>query len=200
MISGFEAYQIFQGVRLHFTSNYDYFKYSGKTRSTEENFETRKDKYLFYKIGRKYDAQTLPFFFAVNYAQRDDRLWINNFMREEAVEAYETWLKWQQARSYNFKEALNFLNERNFPSLIVSKDGQFPELMNLVFQKEIYYDVLVILDNYIHLVDAWDKKISDDFIWPSFSKKFKKYVPFFNSYAKLDDSFKKMIVSELTNR
>ncbi len=200
MSSGFEVYQVFQAIRLHFTSDsYDYFKYSGKTRVSEENFETRKDKYIYYKLGRNYDANTLPYFFAVNYALRDKKLWIRDFLQEEAVTTYETWIKWQQARSYNFTSDLSRLNDLNFSELIKSKDGQFPDLLNMVFQKELSYDTLIILDHYIHLMDVWSKKIVDDFIWSGFHTKAKKYIPFFLHYAPLDDTqYKKLIVNGLT--
>ena len=87
----------------------------------------------------------------------------------------------------------------NFSELIKSKDGQFPDLLNMVFQKELSYDTLIILDHYIHLMDVWDKKIVDDFIWSGFRKKAEKYKPFFLGYATLDDSqYKKLIVNGLT--
>ena len=86
-----------------------------------------------------------------------------------------------------------------FEKLIVCKNGQFPELLNFVFQGEIAYDSLVILDHYIKLMEPWNTKIEDDFIWSDFYKKFHKYKPFFLHYAPLSDIFyRKAIINGLT--
>ncbi len=55
MISGYEAFGLYQALKLHFTTDsYDYFKYAGKTNISVTTFENRKDKYHFYKLSRKY--------------------------------------------------------------------------------------------------------------------------------------------------
>ena len=50
----FEAYQKYIALKLHFTSDYDYFKYNGKTNVTLNSFNERKDKFHFKKIVKKY--------------------------------------------------------------------------------------------------------------------------------------------------
>jgi hypothetical protein len=46
-----DAYQMFTAVKLHFTSDgYDYFRYHGKVRVDADKFETRRDKYHYYKL------------------------------------------------------------------------------------------------------------------------------------------------------
>ena len=46
----FEAYQKYIALKLHFTSDYDYFKYNGKTNVTLNSFNERKDKFHFKKL------------------------------------------------------------------------------------------------------------------------------------------------------
>ncbi len=49
MISGYEAFGLYQALKLHFTTDsYDYFKYGGKTNISVTEFENRKDNYHFY--------------------------------------------------------------------------------------------------------------------------------------------------------
>ena len=48
----FEAYKEYIALKLHFTSDYDYFKYNGKTNVTLHSFEERKDKYHFKRLRR----------------------------------------------------------------------------------------------------------------------------------------------------
>lgn len=198
-MNGFEAFKIFQAVRLHFTTDsFDYFNYHGKTKASEESFELRKDKYSFHKLARMTTEDELPYYLAVNFQKGDSKMWVSPLITEDASKLFKTWVKWQEARSDRLREDLCKLSDKNFRDLIVSKGGQFPELLNLVFQDELCYDSLVILDHFINLMEPWNKKIEDDFIWGDFYMKFKKYKPFFVSYAPLSEPhYKKVIVESL---
>jgi hypothetical protein len=200
-MNGYDAFLIFNSVRLHFTTeNYDYFKYNGKTKVSLEAFEKKKDKYLFHKIARMYKEEELPFFYAVLFTKKDT-VWSNTLLLDESANAYKEWIKWQQARSHNLAEDLSKLSETNFGELIVCKDNQSPELLNLVLQGEINYDTLVILDHFIKLIEPWNKKLDGDFIWESFYKKYKKYKPFFVAYAPLSDThYKNILKKNLTTK
>ena len=56
--TGFAAFAMWNALKLHFTSDsYDYFKYNGKTNVSKQSFTTRKDKYQFYKLSRKYSLE-----------------------------------------------------------------------------------------------------------------------------------------------
>lgn len=188
-MNGYEAYKVYQGVRLHFIGDYDYFKYGGKTKTTQEGFERRKDKYLFHKVARLYNDDELHLFFAVNFLKRESSSWINGMLREEAAEVYDEWKAWQMERVVNFTNDLKKIsayiekNNTSFVNLIRSKDGQFPELLTLQLQGEISLDTLVILDYYMKLMEVWNRKIGEDFIWEEYYKKMKKYAPFFFSYG-----------------
>jgi hypothetical protein len=197
-MNGYDAFQTYQAVRLHFMNDkFDYFAYNGKSKTSPEAFNLRKDKYTFHKIARMFDEAELPYFFAINFLKRDSKAWIAGMLQEEAFEVFKNWKKWQEDRVGNLKNNLVGLsNAGKFENLIISKDGQFPELLNMVLRNDLNYDVLVILDHYIHFMDSWDKKIEDDFIWKEFHKKFKKYKPFFLSYAPLSDMFYKKMISE----
>jgi T4 gene Gp59 loader of gp41 DNA helicase/T4 gene Gp59 loader of gp41 DNA helicase C-term len=196
-MSGYDAFKTYQAVRLHFIADkFDYFTYNGKSKTSPEAFNARKDKYTFHKVARTIGEYDLPFFFAVNFLKRDGKAWIAGMLQEEAFKVYESWKKWQEDRTLNLTKDLKKLATKDFAKLIVCKDGQFPELLNLVFQEEIAYDTLVILDHFMHLTDAWNSKIDDDFIWTEFYKKLHKYKPFFLQYASLSDMHYKKLITE----
>jgi hypothetical protein len=201
-MNGYDAYKTYQAVRLHFVNNdFDYFKYGGNSKTSELAFNARKDKYTFHKVARVIGEKELPYFFAINFLKRDGKAWIAGMLQEEAFTVFKNWKDWQDKRSENFIKDLKKLAGRleKFEDIIVVKDNQFPELLNLVFQNEISYDTLIILDHYIKLLHGWDKKIDDDFIWSDFYKKFNKYKPFFLHYAPLSDPYyKKFIVDYLS--
>ncbi len=58
-MTGYEAFSIYHTLKLHFTSDYDYFKYNGKCNISPTTFENRRDKYHFYKLSRKYPNKEL---------------------------------------------------------------------------------------------------------------------------------------------
>lgn len=188
-MNGYQAFGIYQAVRLHFVGTYDFFKYGGKTKVSEASFEKRKDKYLFHKVARLYGDDELHLFFAVNFLKRDSATWINGLLREEAAEAYDLWKARQIDRLGNFTNDLKTIaahlerEGKDFVSILKSKDGQFPELLTLQMQQEIDIDTLVILDYYMKVIEVWNKKLKDDFIWQEYHKRITKYAPFFFSYG-----------------
>jgi hypothetical protein len=197
-MNGYDAYQIYQAVRLHFVNDsFDYFTYHGKSKTSLATFDTRKDKFSFHKVARMVKEEELPYFFAVNFARGDNKGWISAMLQKESMELFEKWKVWQQNRSENLKQNLVELKKNHkFEDIIGCKNGQFPELLNVLLRNEIDYDTFVILDHYINLTNAWNKKITDDFIWTEFYKKFKKYKPFFLNYAPMSDVFYKKLILE----
>jgi len=74
--TGFATYAMFHALKLHFTSDsYDYVKYNGKTNVSKQTFSTRKDKYTFYRLSRKYDVQELKDFLVSNFLAGDVEWW-----------------------------------------------------------------------------------------------------------------------------
>ena len=198
-MNGYDAFKTYQAVRLHFTTDkFDYFTYNGKSRISLDSFNARKDKYTFHKVARVIDENEMPYYFAVNFLKGDEKSWIRSMLHDDANKNFDAWKKWQEHRLDNLNKDLKKLKGK-FEKLIVCKNGQFPELLNFVFQGEIAYDSLLILDHYIKLIEPWNTKIEDDFIWSDFYKKFNKYKPFFLHYAPLSDTFyRKAIIDCLT--
>ena len=65
-MTGFEAFTLYYTLKLHFTTDYDYFKYNGKSSVSIDAFEKRKEKYHFYKLSRKIqDSEYKEFVFWV---------------------------------------------------------------------------------------------------------------------------------------
>ncbi len=59
-MNGFEVYKLYLAIKLHFTSDsYNYFTFNGKTRTTLQSFEKRRDKYFFKKLATKFNQDEL---------------------------------------------------------------------------------------------------------------------------------------------
>jgi hypothetical protein len=185
-MNGYDVFRVYQAVRLHFSNEkYDYFKYNGKTKTNEFSFNSRKDKYLFHKLAKMYDEDDVMYFIAVNFMVSGN-VWIRDLLTEQAKENYTNWLKAQQSLYYSYKEDLEKLTEHNFAEIIKCNGGQNPELLNLLYQTQISTETFLIIDEFLNLIESWNKKIEDDFIWTDYRKRLLKYKPFFFKYSKID--------------
>ena len=71
---GIEAYKTYLAIKNHFKTSYDYFKYNGRVKVTNESFLKRRDKYFFAKLERRYKKNELVYFFVANF-MKDEGMW-----------------------------------------------------------------------------------------------------------------------------
>ena len=178
---GFEAYEMYHGLKLHFTSNYDYVKYNGKTNVNKNQFMLRKDKFAFYKLSRKYKRDELFGFYVANMLV-NPKIWVGELLTEDADSEYKVWQKTQQSISYVFEQDIhNLFDSVNNPEeLLKVVDGQYPLLYTLYTQGKSTKETLIILNDILNFMPMWVKKVDDDIIFPEFIKSCEKYKPFLN--------------------
>ena len=179
-MNGFDLYCTYQAVKLHFSSeSYNFFQYDGKTRVSIDAFQKRRDKFLFHRLARKYrDNEMVPFLVA-NFVHSDDKF-TKTLLEEESEEVFRNWKKITDSMSKVYQEDLIRIcpDATQFNDLFKVTDGQFPKLLNLYMQKEVTVETMVILNNLFNYIAIWDKKISDDIIYPKISRKIRKYGAF----------------------
>jgi len=194
--SGFSAFAIFNAIKLHFTSSsYDFFKYSGKSNVTKQNFANRKDKYSFYKLSRKYRNEDLVNFYVANFLVKDIT-WVGDIIGAEGEDNYKMWQKRNQSLNYRFKEDIMYLVDKVSVSsdMIKVKDGQYPLLLNETMQGAVSIETLSILNHMMGFFEMWNKKISDTIIWPTWKMKCERYTPFIHyDESKYKETFKEAI-------
>ena len=67
-MTGFEVYKMYLALKQHFTKEkYDYHKYRGKVRASEDAFEQRHDRYFFKKLATKYSDPEILDYFVANF-------------------------------------------------------------------------------------------------------------------------------------
>jgi len=180
-LNGYDLYCTYQAIKLHFSSeNYNFFHYDGKTKVSIDAFQKRRDKFLFHRLARKYrDEEMIPFLVA-NFIDRDDN-WTKSLLEEEAEQAYRDWKRRTDSMSKVYAEDLQKIaTKENFNDLFKIEEGQHSKLLILFMQKEITIETMVILNNLFDFIRIWDKKISDDIIYPKISRKIRKYGSFLN--------------------
>lgn len=178
---GYDAFAMFHGLKLHFTTNYDYVKYHGKISIGKDAFMLRKDKFHFYKLSRKYKKDELFGFYIANLLH-NPKCWAGDLISDDADSEYKVWLKTQQSLTYLFEQDLStaFDLVDNPEELLKVVDGQYPLLYNLYLHDKVKKETVMILNNFMNFIPMWSKKIDDDIIFPEFVKSCKKYKPFFS--------------------
>lgn len=181
MISGYEAFGIYQALKLHFTTDsYNYFKYNGKSNVTVTAFENRKDKYHFYKLSRKYtNKEDLINFIVANFVE-DERSWVGSLLQEEADMNFRKRQKIIQSLSYTFENdcILIFENSKLNPNEVLMTDGDYPLLLTKTLQKDVQIETLCILNQILEFFPMWTNKINDTIRWPEYRRKCIKYASF----------------------
>lgn len=178
--SGFSAFALWNALKLHFTSDsYDFFRYNGKTNVSKNSFMTRKDKYQFYKLSRKYNLEELRSFYVANFLTKSST-WVGDLLSVEGEEAYKKWQKRNQSLTYLFEQdIIGLLNAVPNPNdLLVVDDGQHPALLKETMEGTIAIETLVIMNDIMNFFPMWHKKINDTIIWPDYERKCLKYTPF----------------------
>ena len=177
--TGFEAFALYNALKTHFTSSsYDFFKYNGKTNVSKDSFMKNKAKYQFYKLSRKYSLEQLRNFFLANFIYGDST-WVGEMLGPEGDKAYSKWQKTNQSLTYVFENDIIRLVGNDAPEqMLVVNDGQHPKLLREVMSGTIAIETMVILNDIMNFFPMWNRKISDDIIWPNWRLKCEKYAPF----------------------
>jgi len=186
----YEMYIYYLALKRHFTSSYDYHKYNGKINASITSFETRKDKFFFYKLSKRSDAKDFILANMVN----NPKIWIGDIVGEEGEKVFTEWTKKQQSLSYVFKTELGKLDE-DFDSNLITKDGQHPKLLRLHTSGNISQETLIIIDDLTNVFSYWSKKVLDKIIFPDILNRCNKYKPFLN-YDKT--KMKNILVAQFT--
>lgn len=181
MITGYEAFGIYQALKLHFTTDsFDFFKYNGKSKISVSSFEIRKDKWYFYKLSRKFHTKDELMNFIVHNLVEDENVWSGTLLEEQAEINSQKHQKIIESLSYNFKNECQsvFDGSKNPNKFLEVVDGQYPELLKKTLQKDISIETLCILNKILNFLPMWNKKINDTIFWPSFKRRIEKYMPF----------------------
>jgi len=181
MIDGYEAFSVYQSLKLHFNhQSYDFFKYNGKTNTSKMVFENRKDKYHFYKLARKVTQKDdLVSFLVANFVENEN-VWVGDLLTEDAEVNFRKHQKIIQSLSYIFENDCKVIFEdcKEPNDVIRVVDGEYPILLKKALRKEIHVETLCMLTQILGFLPMWNNKITDTIRWPEYQKKLTKYAHF----------------------
>jgi hypothetical protein len=174
--TGFAAFAMFHALKLHFTGSYDYVKYNGKTNVSKQSFSIRKDKFTFYRLSRKYSLDELRNYYISNFIVQDVN-WVGDITGPDNEENYKKWQKRIQSLTYQFEsDIIHILDNHN--DIFKVESGNYPKLLVETMHGKVAIETLVILNDLLNFFPMWEKKISDDIVWPELKTKCEKYKPF----------------------
>ena len=176
-----DAYRCYLALKNHFTKDhYDYHKYRGKTRATNQAFYKRKDRFWFEKFARQKDDKEIVDFFVSYFIYSTDpgTIWIGEMIKE-GEGRYQEWKKKTQSLSYIFKEEVNNLFDNNKVDDIFDCSNGHPPILKSYLGKKTSLETLVICDRIFEYRKDFDERL-DDPVWETVSLKIKKYTPFLN--------------------
>lgn len=187
--SAFELCVYYIAVKRHFTSNYDYFKYQGKVKIRKESFESRRDKFQFYKLSNQSNPKELVLSNVID----DPNIWVGNLFTDEAKEKSLNWTKNNHCISYIFKSDIAYMDDNFDKNFVVTDGSDYPYLLKLFLRKKISLHSFIILCNMTSILSYWNEKIADNVIWPDINRSVMKTHPFL-SYNK--KKLKKILIDK----
>jgi hypothetical protein len=193
-LNEFETYCLFVSLRQHFTKEtYDYFKYKGKVKTSLNSFTSRRDRFMFQKLSKLHNAETLCDFIVANIVC--GKTWIGDFLDDEAEDNYKKFLKINQALSYHFQNELDNIFSEYAPkhSFKVQKNS-YPPILMMYMSGRVSIQTMIVLDNFIRYTSRWNQTYHDDPIWVKHHLLFMKYAPFLK-YDK--DKMKKILKDKI---
>ena len=173
-MEAFDAYRMYLGLKLHFTTDYDYVRYGGKTSASKASFLKRRDRNFFARVARKYGESTQDYFIS-NFVC-SPKGWLGDFNEDN----YNKWMKHKQSLTYNFITDMSFLFSQisEFDEIFSCNSGQHPVLLKNFLAKRISLESMVILQGLLNYVKQFDEDLKHDLVWPDNRRLIVKYGAF----------------------
>ena len=190
---GINAYKTYLAIKQHFTSNYDYQKYNGKVKATEESFLKRRDRFFFKKLEKKYNKQELEMYFVSNFINSTSK-WIGNLLSQDSEKIFLDYKRNQQSLTYSFKNQLQFLKDTKLKNKLFEVKNGHPELFKYYLQGKVSLQTILILNDELNFISHWNSEMTD-IVWDNEYKKISKYKSFFE----YDKQLFKNIIKEVFN-
>lgn len=180
-LSPFETYNLYIGLKNHFTTaNYDYFKYHGKTRASQEAFEARKDRFYFDKLAQRYSSDEMVDFMVANLVK--ERSWIGDFLDPDAEELFTAYQKRKQAITHTvLDEVSGLLHENSDPKALFrgTEDNEYPPILLKFIDGSLSLETLVVLNRFCGFMTKFDERYGeDDLLWGKIRFMIHKLKPF----------------------
>jgi len=196
-------FRLYYSIRLHFTTNYDFFKYRGKTRKFG-NLDSKRGKNFIFRLEKKYGDEFANFLVCMFASIKKEDVRLECLLTSENEKIYDKWKTRMQSLPYHFEQDLLFLRDLDIPfndlfKCSVIKNGvkskSHPLILKHYIKNDINLETLIIIDITLGYFNHWDSVMGDDFLWKELHFKIKKYKPFLSiSRDRYKEILKKVFV------
>jgi hypothetical protein len=158
-MNGFQTYQIYQSLKLHFTTDYDAVKYNYKTAVRQDTFERRKDRYFFEKLSRRFNKEKLIQYFTANLIDNPN-VWIGD-MKDEI---YNDYVSRYDKLTYMVTQDIKVMVEKGytFDQLCSTSDNNSTNpLLESVRANEIHLESVVLVDILVNFLKKLRSDLND---------------------------------------
>lgn len=158
-MNGYQTYQIYQALKLHFTSDYDAVKYNFKTAVRQDTFERRKDRYFFEKISRRLNREQLIQYFTSNLIHNTN-MWIGEFNDDR----WNEYIARQEKLTYMVTEDMKIMADKgySFDELCsISNDKTSNPLIEALRSDEIHLETVTIIDILVNFLNRLESELRD---------------------------------------
>ena len=158
-MNGYQTYQIYQSLKLHFTTDYDAVKYNYKTAVRQDTFERRKDRYFFEKLSRRFNKEKLIHYFTSNLI-RNPNAWIGDM----SDEIYNDYIARYDKLTYMLSQDMNLMSDKgySFDQLCTTSDNNSSNLfLESLRADEIQVESVVLVDIMVNFLNRLKSDLSD---------------------------------------
>lgn len=196
-------FRLYYAIRLHFTTNYDFFKYRGKTRKFGD-LDSKRGKNFIFRLEKKYGNEFANFLVCMFASIKKEDVRLECLITSENEKIYDKWKTRMQSLPYHFEQDLNFLKDLGvsfndlFKCSVIRngiKSKSHPLILKHYIKGDVNLETLIIIDIVLGYFTHWDSVMGDDFLWKELHFKIKKYKPFLSiSKDRYKEILKKVFV------
>jgi hypothetical protein len=185
----FQIFKITHAVLLHYTTDYNYQAYHGKTSYKKETFERRPDKYAFHKLVRVCEAHHFNYGYLEYYIAwlHLDNDWVTPKVIEDKIKDFDAlWRTYSESRLNYFKGDI---------TRIQSLDPK--HLFELLQTGAIHTQTLLILDKIkAGLIETMNADLVGSYLWDKGYKKLLKFRPFYTTFEPVNEPYFRQHIPE----
>jgi hypothetical protein len=153
VIDGYRAYKFYLATRLHFTTDkYDVFASKGAVTCSRDSFEKRNDKYMFMKLGQRFNTEREYIqFLASNFIYGNPNV---IYSGSEADENYTEWQRRKQSATKLFSDDCDKLiaSGKCYDDIFYCTKNTFQYIISLYVGKKINIETVRILDDQLEFI------------------------------------------------
>jgi hypothetical protein len=202
MMNPYEVYQTYLAMKAHFKGQGFNYNVHGRTRTTPQAFESRKDRYYFEKMSKKFKKEDLVEFLVSQFVGKTDP-WVGDMFSEEAEDLHRQRMRRVQALTNTIKTDIKKLwdkageNPERFSGLFSPKErGTYAPIFEAVIQKKISPETFLVLNDILNFTNTWS--VANDPIWEEIGMPLMRYTPFLKLESRRNEL--KRIIAEVVRK